>query len=63
MTTESVSGTLHLICGIFIQSYSNVVNQTAACLSNDVFVERVKNKWIKIQDPAGIQTQDLLNTS
>ena len=43
MTTESVSGnTLDSICGIFIQDYSNVVNQTAAC--NDVFVERVKNK-------------------
>ena len=29
-----------------------------------VFVERVRNKSMeKIQDPAGIRTQDLLNTS
>ena len=31
--------TLHFILDIFIQSYSNVVNQSAACLSKDVFVE------------------------
>ena len=34
-------------------------------LVHDVFAERVRNKSAKkkIRDPAGIQTQDLLNTS
>ena len=33
-------------------------------MNNDVFAERVRNKSTeKIQDPAGIRTQDLLNTS
>ena len=33
-------------------------------MNDDVFVERVRNKSMeKIQDPAGIRTQDLLNTS
>ena len=32
-------------------------------MNNDVFVERLRNKSTeKIRDPAGIQTQDLLNT-
>ena len=31
---------------------------------DDAFVERVRNKSMKkIRDPAGIRTQDLLNTS
>ena len=33
-------------------------------MNDDVFVERLRNKSTeKLQDPAAIQTQDLLNTS
>ena len=33
-------------------------------MNDDVFVERVRNKSTKkIQDPGGIRTQDLLNTT
>ena len=33
-------------------------------MNDDVFVERVRNKSMgKIRDPAGIRTEDLLNTS
>ena len=44
MTTESVSGNIAIKFVEFSSSYSNAVNQIAECLSNDVFVERVKNK-------------------